>query len=50
MTLLCGKRLRRTLADFNSFNLKLPCVTFLPFEDKFKKVYTLPNSKKFSMR
>jgi hypothetical protein len=45
MTLLCGKRLRRTLADFNSFNSKLPCVTFLPFEDKFKKVYTIAKFK-----
>jgi hypothetical protein len=36
---------KETLVDFNSFNSKLPCVTFLPFEDKFKKVYTIAKFK-----
>ena len=34
-----------TLADFNSFNSKLPCITFLPFGEKFQKVYTIAKFK-----
>ncbi|XP_059431564.1 protein FAR-RED ELONGATED HYPOCOTYL 3-like [Corylus avellana] len=34
-----------SLADFKSFNTKLPCVTFYPFEEKFEKVYTITKFK-----
>jgi hypothetical protein len=34
-----------TLANFNSFNSKLPCITFLPFGEKFQKVYTIAKFK-----
>jgi hypothetical protein len=33
------------LADFKSFNSKLPCVTFYPFEKKFQEVYTIAKFK-----
>jgi hypothetical protein len=38
------------LADFNSFNSTLPCVTFYPFEEKFQEVYTIAKFKKFNVR
>jgi hypothetical protein len=38
------------LADFKSFNSKLPCVTFYPFEEKFQKAYTIVKFKKFRVR
>jgi hypothetical protein len=34
-----------TLVDFKSFNSKLPCVSFFPFEEKFQQVYTIVKFK-----
>ena len=34
-----------TLVDFKSFNTKLPCVSFFPFEEKFQQIYTIVKFK-----